>query len=151
MSASVVTRAVKIVCRTEDGAEHECVVRDGEPCIIGRGKDVAVHLDFKHMYTGKNLCCLLGTVAIAAGLANTDADRSIQDWYRRQVHDNQPYWLRESSANEFWNSFGEWQITVPIFLGAWALGSARSSGVARLRAMVVPSTSVIKTTRKSIR
>jgi hypothetical protein len=83
----------------------------------------AMCMDFQHMYTGRHLCCLAAVVVAAAPLANTDADQSMRDWYQREVVGNQPYYFRKSGVNEFFNRAGEWQLTVPIYLGAWALGS----------------------------
>jgi hypothetical protein len=74
-------------------------------------------LDFKHMYTGRHLGCLGLTIAAAYPLANTHADQGIRDWYQREVR---------SRHTEEWaevaNHLGEWQIVVPIFMGAWFIG-----------------------------
>ena len=82
-----------------------------------------VCLDFQHMYTGRNLCGLLATVAVAWPLANTHADEGIRDWYQRDVVGNRDYRDRRNSVNEFFDVAGEWQIMVPIYIGSWALGT----------------------------
>lgn len=41
------SRAQKVLIRTDEGATHECLLRPGQPIIIGRGKDAGVLLDFK--------------------------------------------------------------------------------------------------------
>ena len=41
--------------------------------------------DFRHMYTGKNLCYLGLTVAATYPIANTHADQGIRDWYQHHV------------------------------------------------------------------
>jgi hypothetical protein len=115
-----------------------------------------VCLDFKHMYTGKRLGCLALVVAVAAPLANTHADQSIRDWYVHEVVDRRAYIFRERPVNEFFSRAGDWQITVPLCLGAWAVGSflddrpafgaAGQWGERTLRAMLVgaPATLVLQ-------
>lgn len=74
--------------------------------------------DFRHMYTGRNLCCLGLTVAAMYPIANTHADQGIRDWYQHRVkHPGYQDWT------DVGNKFGEWQFTIPIYLGAWAAGS----------------------------
>jgi hypothetical protein len=91
----------------------------------------AMCMDFQHMYTGRRLACLGVVVAVAAPLANTHADQGIRDWYQRQAVGNRPYYLREDGFNDFFDHAGDWQYTLPIYLGAWALGERT------LRAMLV--------------
>lgn len=74
--------------------------------------------DFRHMYTGKHLACLGLTVAAMHPIANTHADQGIRDWY--QHHVKRPGYQDWTDVG---NKFGEWQFTIPIYLGAWAAGS----------------------------
>jgi hypothetical protein len=83
----------------------------------------SICLDFKHMYTGKNLCCLAASIAVAAPLANTSADQDIRDWYQREVVSNRDYWHRKRPVNEFFDIAGDWQVMLPVYLGSWALGT----------------------------
>jgi len=106
--------------------EHEVPVAPSwwDKCQASFHEDVeAVCLDFKHMYTGKNLCCLAAAIAVAAPLANTRADQDIRDWYQREVVGNRNYWHRKSTVNEFFDVAGDWQVMVPVYLGSWALGT----------------------------
>jgi hypothetical protein len=73
--------------------------------------------DFRNLYTGPNLCYLGLTLAVAAPLANTTADRHISNWYQRHVR---------SQATDDWTRFGyalgQHNLTVPIYLGVMLAG-----------------------------
>jgi hypothetical protein len=58
------------------------------------------------------------TVAAMYPIANTHADQGIRDWY--QHHVKQPGYQDWTDVG---NKIGEWQFTIPIYLGAWAAGS----------------------------
>lgn len=73
--------------------------------------------DYKNFYLSDNLLYVGIAVAIAAPIANTEADQSIRDWYQRGAGNSQA----ANDAADFFKVFGHWQYVVPIYLGL-ALG-----------------------------
>jgi hypothetical protein len=70
-------------------------------------------------YRGENLLHVGLVVGIAAPLANTSADREIQEWYQRQAGDGRSGAVdRISDVGRF---FGEYQYTLPALI-AMSLG-----------------------------
>jgi hypothetical protein len=73
--------------------------------------------DYKNFYLSENMLYLGAALAVAAPLANTDADQGIRDWYQRGAG-------RSKGANDaadVFKVFGHWQYVVPVYLGL-ALG-----------------------------
>lgn len=92
--------------------------RAGE--FFGTEADKTAHTilsDFENMYLSWRLAALGGGVAVAAPLANTDADQHFQDWYRRRAH--------SGGSDEFAryaNTFGAHWLVVPFLVGGDVLG-----------------------------
>lgn len=77
-----------------------------------------IQRDFVHQYTGKSLRCLGLTLAITAPLANSEADENFRHWYQRNVRSRQTNeWAKAG------NRLGEHWLTVPVFVGAAAVGA----------------------------
>jgi hypothetical protein len=69
--------------------------------------------DYKNFYLTENMLFLGAALAVAAPLANTDADQGIRDWYQRGAG-------RSKGANDtadVFKVFGHWQYVVPVYLG----------------------------------
>jgi hypothetical protein len=82
---------------------------------LQRDVDLCVD-DYRHYYTTRNLGALALGFAIAAPLANTDADLSIRRWYQRKV--------RGETTDEYaqvMNYAGQFWVIVPIGLEFAAL------------------------------
>jgi len=78
--------------------------------------------DYKNFYSGENLGKLTIGVGVIGALANTSADRRIQDWYQESLRSKETDNL--SSAVK---PFGEGMIMVPLYLGAAFLGELAKS------------------------
>lgn len=108
---------------------------------------VKIGHDFRNNYTGHNLCGLGLALAIAAPLANTQADENFHRWYQKNVR---------SSTTRAWskvgNKLGEHWVTVPFFVGAAVVGKLGEDyqccpvvgtwGTRSIRALIVGSPAV---------
>jgi hypothetical protein len=97
---------------------------EGEQLIVERIGEIKhiVCEDYKNFYSGENLGKLTIGIAVAGALANTSADRRIQDWYQES--------LRSKETDSFSRSvkpFGEGMIIVPVYVGAALLGELTRS------------------------
>lgn len=104
--------------------------------------------DFQTNYRGPRLACLGLALAVAAPLANSDADVNFRNWYQRQARSP-----GSDEAAKVANWFGGHWHTVPILLGAavggrWLRsewdepGYIETWGERSLRAMIVGAPAV---------
>lgn len=70
--------------------------------------------DYKNFYLSKNLCYVGAAVAIAAPLANTQADRQMGRWYQNRAGHGRSQGVDDTAL--FFKQFGYYQYAVPGFL-----------------------------------
>jgi hypothetical protein len=68
--------------------------------------------DYKDFYWSDNLLCVGVAIAIAAPLANTNADQAIRNWYQRGAGQSN---VANSTADVF-RAFGAYQYAVPVYV-----------------------------------
>lgn len=107
--------------------------------------------DYKNFYWSENLLYLGGAIAIAAPLANTNADQTVRTWYQRGAGNGRFVGL-DHTADVF-NGIGNWEAAVPVLLACSLVGYAWDDNAAAaavgefgnrsVRALAVGAPSVI--------
>jgi len=95
------------------------VCSEEEQEIAGRIDEIkdTVYEDYRNFYSGENLGKLAIGLGVAGVLANTSADREIQNWYQESVRNKDT-----DNFSRVVKTFGEGMITIPLYLGAVLLG-----------------------------